>query len=105
MRGQLSTVCVEVSHAYSDVTCCSVGDRVAGLRPDGDDIGATPQSTSAARPHTTSTTKLITPLTVVAPRLSAAGIETCLGSASDGLSLMGAGLTLGGTTRRRMQHP
>ena len=67
--------------------------------------GATPQSTSAARPHTTSTTKLITPLTVVAPGLRAAGIKTCLGSASGGLSLMGTGLTLGGTTRRRMQHP
>jgi hypothetical protein len=34
----------------------------------------------------------------VAPGLAAAGIETCLGSASGGLSVMGTGLTFGGTT-------
>lgn len=45
----------------------------------------------------TSTNRLITPPTVVAPGLAAAGIETCLGSASGGLSLMGGGLTFGAT--------
>jgi hypothetical protein len=34
---------------------------------------------------------------VVAPGLAAAGIETCLGSASGGLSVMGGGLAFGGT--------
>jgi hypothetical protein len=34
---------------------------------------------------------------VVAPGLAAAGIETCLGSSSGGLSLMGGGLTFGST--------
>jgi hypothetical protein len=42
-------------------------------------------------------TRLITPPTVVAPGLAAAGIETCLGSSSGGLSLMGGGLTFGTT--------
>jgi hypothetical protein len=46
---------------------------------------------------TTSKTRLTTPPTVVAPGLAAAGIETCLGSASGGLSVMGGGLTFGGT--------
>jgi hypothetical protein len=35
---------------------------------------------------------------VVAPGLAAAGIETCLGSASGGISLMGTGFSLGRTT-------
>jgi len=35
--------------------------------------------------------------TVVAPGLAAAGVETCLGSASGGLSLMGGGFTFGST--------
>lgn len=43
------------------------------------------------------TTRLITAPTVVAPGLAAAGVETCLGSASAGLSLMGGGFTIGGT--------
>jgi hypothetical protein len=43
------------------------------------------------------TSRLVTPPTVVAPGLAAAGIETCLGSASGGLSLMGTGVTFGGT--------
>src|SRR6202035_1509304 len=49
--------------------------------------------------HTTSksTNRLITPPTVVAPGLAAAGIETCLGSASGGLSVMGTGVTCGST--------
>lgn len=42
-------------------------------------------------------TRLTTPPTVVAPGLAAAGVETCLGSASGGLSLMGTGLTVGST--------
>jgi hypothetical protein len=48
--------------------------------------------------NTSSTAKLITTPTVVAPGLAVAGIETCLGSASTGISVMGAGITLGGTT-------
>lgn len=44
-----------------------------------------------------STNHLVTPPTVVAPGLAAAGIETCLGSASGGLSLMGGGFTFGST--------
>jgi hypothetical protein len=44
-----------------------------------------------------STTRLITTPTVVAPGLAAAGVETCLGSASAGLSVMGGGLTYGST--------
>jgi hypothetical protein len=43
------------------------------------------------------TTHLVTPPTTVAPGLAAAGIETCLGSASGGLSLMGGGFTFGST--------
>ena len=46
---------------------------------------------------TTSKSRLTTPPTVVAPGLAAAGIETCLGSASGGISVMGGGLTFGGT--------
>ncbi len=46
---------------------------------------------------TTSKNRLITPPTVVAPGLAAAGIETCLGSASGGVSVMGGGLTFGST--------
>ena len=41
---------------------------------------------------------LITTPTVVAPGLAAAGIETCLGSTSGGLSLLGGGVTFGSTT-------
>ena len=43
------------------------------------------------------TSRLITTPTVVAPGLAAAGVETCLGSAAGGLSLMGGGFTLGST--------
>ena len=43
------------------------------------------------------TTHLITPPTVVAPGLAAAGVETCLGSDSGGISLMGGGFSFGGT--------
>ena len=43
------------------------------------------------------TTRLVTTPTVVAPGLAAAGVETCLGSAAGGLSLMGGGITFGST--------
>jgi hypothetical protein len=43
------------------------------------------------------TNRVITPPTVVAPGLTAAGVETCLGSASGGISLMGGGFTFGST--------
>src|ERR1700691_3953206 len=41
--------------------------------------------------------RLTTTPTVVAPGLTAAGIETCLGSAAGGISLMGGGFTFGST--------
>jgi hypothetical protein len=47
---------------------------------------------------TESRNRLITVPTVVSPGLAAAGMETCLGAASGGLSLMGLGLTFGRTT-------
>lgn len=43
------------------------------------------------------TAHVITTPTVAAPGLAAAGIETCLGSASGGLSLMGGSFTFGAT--------
>jgi hypothetical protein len=43
------------------------------------------------------TTRLITTPTVAAPGLAAAGVETCLGSAAGGLSVMGGGVTFGST--------
>ena len=49
-------------------------------------------------PASDPTNRVITTPTVVAPGLAAAGIETCLGSASGGLSLMGGGITFGSTT-------
>jgi len=48
-------------------------------------------------PSSTITNRLVTPPNVVAPGLAAAGVETCLGSASAGLSLMGGGFTFGST--------
>jgi hypothetical protein len=62
-------------------------------------LGSTSGATSAiniSNPANT-TSRLITTPTVVAPGLAAAGTETCLGSSSGGLSLMGGGLTFGGT--------
>jgi hypothetical protein len=44
------------------------------------------------------TNRLITAPGLVAPGLAAAGVETCLGSASGGLSLMGGGFMFGSTT-------
>jgi len=43
------------------------------------------------------TNRILTAPTVVAPGLAAAGVETCLGSTSGGLSLMGGGFTFGTT--------
>jgi hypothetical protein len=48
-------------------------------------------------PSSSTTNHLVTPPTTVAPGLAAAGVETCLGSASGGLSLMGGGFTFGST--------
>jgi hypothetical protein len=48
-------------------------------------------------PSSSTTAHLFTPPTTVAPGLAAAGIETCLGSASGGVSLMGGGFTFGST--------
>jgi hypothetical protein len=48
-------------------------------------------------PNQNITTHLLTPPGIVAPGLAAAGIETCLGSSSGGLSLMGGGFTFGST--------
>lgn len=61
----------------------------------GSSSGAT-SSVNISSPANT-TTHLITAPTVAAPGLAAAGIETCLGSAAGGLSLMGGGLTFGST--------
>jgi len=44
------------------------------------------------------TSRVISAPTVAAPGLAAAGVETCLGSASGGLSAMGGGFTFGTTT-------
>ncbi len=62
-------------------------------------LGSTSGASSAiniSNPAST-TNRLITTPTVVPPGLAAAGVETCLGSASGGLSLMGGGLTFGST--------
>jgi hypothetical protein len=63
----------------------------------GSTSGATSMINIANPATTTSRNRLTTPPTVVAPGLAAAGIETCLGSASGGISVMGGGLTFGGT--------
>jgi hypothetical protein len=56
-----------------------------------------PPATDPPGPNSTVTNRLVTPPNVVAPGLAAAGVETCLGSASGGLSLMGGGFTFGST--------
>jgi len=48
-------------------------------------------------PSSTSSTVLSAP-GIIAPGLAAAGVETCLGSASGGLSVLGGGFTFGSTT-------
>jgi len=50
-----------------------------------------------ADPATNVTNHVVTPPGIVAPGLAAAGVETCLGSSSGGLSLMGGGFTFGST--------
>lgn len=60
--------------------------------------GASSAVTISNPASTDSKARLITPPTVVAPGLAAAGMETCLGSATGGVSVMGAGLTFGRTT-------
>lgn len=62
-------------------------------------LGSTSGASSAidiTNPAST-TSRLVTTPTVVPPGLAAAGVETCLGSASGGLSVMGGGLTFGAT--------
>jgi len=62
-------------------------------------LGSTSGASSAINISNPANTKsrLITTPTVVAPGLAAAGVETCLGSTSAGLSVMGGGLTFGST--------
>jgi hypothetical protein len=60
--------------------------------------GATSSVNISNPASTDSKNRLITPPTVVAPGLAAAGMETCLGSATGGLSLMGIGFSFGKTT-------
>ena len=63
-------------------------------------MGSTSGSTAvinSSEPANT-TSRVISAPTVVAPGLAAAGVETCLGSASGGLSAMGGGFTFGTTT-------
>jgi hypothetical protein len=62
-------------------------------------LGSTSGASSAlnvTNPAST-TSRIITTPTVVPPGLAAAGVETCLGSASGGLSVMGGGITFGST--------
>jgi hypothetical protein len=62
-------------------------------------LGSTSGASSAlnvTNPAST-TSRIITTPTVVPPGLAAAGVETFLGSASGGVSVMGGGLTFGST--------
>lgn len=65
------------------------------------DFGASSSATSmvniSSPTSTTSKNRLITPPPVGSPGLAAAGIETCLGSASGGVSVMGGGVSFGTT--------
>jgi len=61
----------------------------------GSNSGAT--STVDINSPATTTAHVVTTPTIAAPGLAAAGVETCLGSASGGLSLMGGGITFGST--------
>jgi len=65
-------------------------------------VGSTSGASSAVNvtmgdPPSSIENRVITAPTVVAPGLAAAGVETCLGSASGGVSLMGGGFTFGST--------
>jgi len=59
--------------------------------------GATSSVNISDPPAADPTSHLITTPTIAAPGLAAAGVETCLGSASGGISLMGGGFTFGAT--------
>jgi len=63
----------------------------------GSTSGASASVNVSDPPAINPTTHVITTPTVAAPGLAAAGIETCLGSASGGISLMGGGFTFGAT--------
>lgn len=63
----------------------------------GSSSGASASVNVSDPPASDPTTHVITTPTVAAPGLAAAGIETCLGSASGGISLMGGGFTFGAT--------
>lgn len=64
-------------------------------------LGSTSGASSAINisnpASTTSKNRLVTPPPLGAPGLTAAGIETCLGSAAGGVSVMGGGVTFGST--------
>lgn len=62
----------------------------------GSSSGATSMINMTDPPSTTNL--LLAAPNVVAPGLAAAGVETCLGSASGGLSVLGGGFTFGSTT-------
>ena len=62
----------------------------------GSNSGATAM-VSMPDPPSSTTSLLLSAPTVVAPGLAAAGIETCLGSASGGVSVLGGGATFGST--------
>jgi hypothetical protein len=74
---------------------------VVAIPASAQDFGSTSGASSSINitnpASTTSTNRLITPPSVIAPGLAAAGIETCLGSASGGVSVMGGGFSFGGT--------
>lgn len=63
----------------------------------GSSSGASASVNVSDPPASDPTTHVITTPTIAAPGLAAAGIETCLGSASGGISLMGGGFTFGAT--------
>ena len=62
-------------------------------------LGSTSGATSMINMSDPASTqaRVVTTPTVVAPGLAAAGVETCLGSAAGGISVMGGGLTFGST--------
>jgi hypothetical protein len=63
----------------------------------GSTSGASASVNVSDPPAADPTTHVITTPTIAAPGLAAAGIETCLGSASGGISMMGGGFTFGAT--------
>jgi hypothetical protein len=63
----------------------------------GSTSGASSSINMSSPAYTSSSNRLYTPPSVVAPGLTAAGVETCLGSTSGGVSVMGGGFTFGRT--------